>query len=141
MKTSRKYDKIWRSLALSGAAMLGISVGCSGTSTDGERAARQDQETIEKVYRPDGQRPRVADGLDEGAAIRIARDHGRTAVAAAQDALAGVEVESVLHGLPLGAVAFEAAVHQDGPDVPLEEVDALLCLNEEDEREPDHAIT
>ncbi len=55
-QTRTQYDRGWWWFAVSGAAMVVISAGCGGATT-GELAARQDQETIEKVYRPAGQRP------------------------------------------------------------------------------------
>ena len=57
MKTSQHYAKGWRWFAASGAAMVVLFAGCMGVRTAGEKTARQNQQTIEKAYRPDDQRP------------------------------------------------------------------------------------
>lgn len=59
MKTNQHCASGWRGFAVTGAAMIAILIlaGCVGVRTGGEKAARKNQQTIEKVYRPDGQRP------------------------------------------------------------------------------------
>ena len=44
---------MWASVLFAGLALSG----CKGISTQGERQARQDLKTVEKVYRPQTQRP------------------------------------------------------------------------------------
>ncbi len=46
-----------RWFAVSGAAMVVLFAGCVGVRTVGEKAARQNHQTIQKAYRPGGQRP------------------------------------------------------------------------------------
>ena len=57
MKTNQHYDRGWWWIAIGGAAMVVLLAGCAGTRTAGEKAARKNQQTIQKVYRPGGQRP------------------------------------------------------------------------------------
>ena len=57
MTTNQHYDRGWRWFAVSGAAVVVLFAGCVGVPTAGEKAARQNQQTIQKVYRPGGQRP------------------------------------------------------------------------------------
>jgi len=57
MKTNQHHDRGWRWFAVSGAAMVVLFAGCVGVRTAGEKAARQNQQTIQKAYRPGGQRP------------------------------------------------------------------------------------
>ena len=44
-------------LAASGIAAVGLLAGCVGVRTEGEKRARQDQETVERAYRPGSERP------------------------------------------------------------------------------------
>ncbi|MDP2653222.1 MAG: TolC family protein [Candidatus Omnitrophota bacterium] len=57
MKTNQHYGRDWWWFAVSGAAMVVLFTGCAGVRTAGEKAARQNQQTIQNVYRPSGQRP------------------------------------------------------------------------------------
>ena len=59
MKTNQHFAGGWRWLAVSGAATIAtlILAGCVGVRTGGEKAARKDQQTIQKVYRPGDQLP------------------------------------------------------------------------------------
>lgn len=57
MTTNQHYDRGWRWFAVSGAAVVVLFAGCVGVPTAGEKAARHNQQTIQKVYRPGGQRP------------------------------------------------------------------------------------
>jgi len=57
MKTNQHHDSGWRWYAVSGAAMVVLLAGCVGVRTAGEKAARQNQKTIQTAYRPGGQRP------------------------------------------------------------------------------------
>lgn len=50
-------DKNRRWFAIGSAATAVFFAGCVGVRTAGEEAARRDQETIQKVYRPGGRRP------------------------------------------------------------------------------------
>src|SRR6185295_12970250 len=68
----------------------------------------------------------VADGLDEKAVVGIARkDGGRAGLAALQRPFPGVEPESALDLLRVGAVAAVALVDEDRADLLLEELEAL----------------
>ena len=57
MTSNQHYDWGWRWFAVSGTAVVVLFAGCVGVPTAGEKAARQNQQTIQKVYRPGGQRP------------------------------------------------------------------------------------
>ena len=59
MKTNQHCAGGWRWFAVTCAAMIAILIlaGCVGVRTGGERAARKNQQTIEKIYRPGDQRP------------------------------------------------------------------------------------
>ncbi len=59
MKTNQHCAGRWRWFAVSGSAMMAILIlaGCVGVRTAGERDARKNQQTIQKVYRPGDQRP------------------------------------------------------------------------------------
>ena len=57
IKTNQHYDRRWPGFAVSGAAMVALFAGCVGVRTASEKAARQNQQTIQKAYRPGGQRP------------------------------------------------------------------------------------
>ena len=59
MKTNQHCAGGWRWFAVTGAAMIAVAilVGCVGVRTGGEKAARSNQQTIEKAYRPGHQRP------------------------------------------------------------------------------------
>lgn len=54
---SRHCVRAWPRPALCTAAMVVLLAGCMGIPTAGEKAARQHRQAIERVYRPDGQRP------------------------------------------------------------------------------------
>ena len=65
----------------------------------------------------------VAHRLDEQALLKIARHHRWSVVAAAPDALAGIEQEAALDLLGLLRVALETLVGEDGTDLLLEEIE------------------
>lgn len=59
MRTNRHPNKGWGRFVVSGAAMTVMApiAGWMGVRTGGEKAARKNQQTVEKVYRPGDQRP------------------------------------------------------------------------------------
>ena len=63
----------------------------------------------------------VADGLEEQALFGLARDDGRPAVAAVDQAVAVVDPQAAL-GVGVGRMAGVAVVHQHRPDLLLEEL-------------------
>jgi len=52
-------DRIGFSMKLTASAIIAVSLlaGCVGVRTEGEKRARQDQESVGQVYRPSGERP------------------------------------------------------------------------------------
>ena len=62
----------------------------------------------------------VADGLDQGAAVRITRPDRRARFAAPQEGLPGIDAKASLRGA-IGAMAFKAVPDEDGSDPALEE--------------------
>ena len=67
----------------------------------------------------------VADGLDEAAFFRVAGDDGGAGFTAGEETVAGVEGEAAFEFLGVSAVAFVAAVDEDGADAFFEEVELL----------------
>ena len=67
----------------------------------------------------------VTDGRNEETFIGIAWDDGGARVAPFEKTFAGIEVEAALELDALGAMTFVAPLHQDRPDLFLEELDAL----------------
>lgn len=57
MKLSLHHTITTLTLAASVIVVATLLSGCVGMRTEGERRARQDQETVEQVYRPSGERP------------------------------------------------------------------------------------
>ena len=71
----------------------------------------------------------VADGLDEQTFLRLAGDDGRACVAAREHGRAGIQHEPALDFVSLVAVAFEAAIREDGPDLFSKENHALTLAD------------
>jgi PBP1b-binding outer membrane lipoprotein LpoB len=46
-------------LAAGGAVLAMLFAGCAGVPTAGEKRARQDRQSVERVYRPGGKRPEM----------------------------------------------------------------------------------
>ena len=67
----------------------------------------------------------VAHGLDEEALVRLPGDNGGAGVAAFEHGGAGVEEEAALEFLRAGAVAFVAALGEQGADALLEELEVF----------------
>lgn len=59
IKTIRHNALGWWWFFVCGAAMIVLFPACDGVRTAGEIAARQNRQTIEKVYRPGGERPNL----------------------------------------------------------------------------------
>jgi hypothetical protein len=65
----------------------------------------------------------MADGGDEETFLGVSRDEGWPAVASGEDALARIEVEAAPKLFTLSAVAFVAALDEDGADPLFKEIE------------------
>ena len=57
MNSFRQRIRFSATLTASAIVAVSLLAGCVGMRTEGEKRARQDQESVERVYRPGGQRP------------------------------------------------------------------------------------
>ena len=57
MKSALHFLPLRLLRTVSALAVASMLAGCVGTRTEGERRARQDQESVGQVYRPSGERP------------------------------------------------------------------------------------
>ena len=69
MKSSPHHLSFTLALTTSAIAVAALLAGCVGMRTDGEKRARQDQEAVGQIYRPNGERPTLPK-LDANAPFR-----------------------------------------------------------------------
>ena len=59
MKSTTHHVNFALAMVVSAIAVVVLLTGCVGFRTEGEKQARQDQQTVERIYRPGGERPAV----------------------------------------------------------------------------------
>ena len=59
MKSTTHHVNFAMAMVVSAIAVVVLLTGCVGFRTEGEKQARQDQQTVERIYRPGGERPAV----------------------------------------------------------------------------------
>jgi len=103
----------WRAITAFAGSLCVLFGGCVGVSTHGERASRNDVQTVLSKYRPDGggpKLPRLVDGGSPETFVRFAIYNHPTVEAAYYGWLAAVEKITRERSLPDPRLTFEADI-------------------------------